>query len=890
MYAALKGPGAGYSGVDYYKQLSSGGSFNGIAYNWSWSCQSGTGLPTGSGASPYQLAQTANAFAFMALIDPSDPTYNWGCYGHDVWMYIVNAFNAGSYRPGQDEFRNEAGPLGLTTDWLLGSGAITTSGDISACRTYVAKALKYAFTTYALYWFPAANATPNSSSVFPSILRVREMGNNYNETRFFLLSTLPLTFNNTTLDDPPLTNTCSATPGQVCPDWTAYNMHAYFTYFDGAILYDTNAHLEDPNVSWQAYQAKYANLPTQPTCLDWEGDNGIGSVQIPCFGDGRGGESSEGNGYGYSISGVRAGLNAIWTAGYADPIVYGPQMSLETSSWWDLHNIVTSEFFTGMQKNNGGTSGRIPAFGVINTGDENSYQTYPNNLDANSSTMVFDTYTGRTDRMSSLEWPVLNSAYGGPAGTLLGCVDYCGFNYDMTVLIANAIAQDFFIALPASDPVASPPADPRPSMPYDLWNGSYNQHQMVRTGFTTTDTLMSITCGNTLIDHEHGTCGRIEIYSGNEWITKGRATFDDYNAQMSSAPQSNEFAVVGGQPNCGTPNSAPNFFFSCAQGGTYWGGQEAGFALPLHSELSTYAANITDMTNHYNQWPFPTNVSGASRSILFLKGSKQVIFYDRAATGIAQEKAVYLNTTGTPTIAGNVASWPTQSGTQKAYLTTLLPSAAAPVNIGLTTGNSEQAADWEVATTLRVDGGSTTSNQFLHVLEWGASSFTRSTTTLVQSTAGQGFDGSLVGSSLVMFVRSWPGSFTGTTFPASGATTIYVSDLTPNMTYVVTGTGTPANCTTDTAGVCTFGATGTGSITIKSSGGLAKMTQRTAHSLAQYKVPICISVAAVSFLLIGQAAHRGRTRTAGREGSVDREKGTDKATLSITSGERRVST
>src|ERR1017187_5360568 len=138
MYAALKGPRAGYSGVDYYKQLPSRATFNGIAYNWSWSCQSGTGLPTGSGASPYQLAQTANAFAFMALIDPSDPTYNWGCYGHDVWMYIVNAFNAGSYRPGQDEVRNQAAALGLATDWLLGSGGLTTSGDISACRTYVA--------------------------------------------------------------------------------------------------------------------------------------------------------------------------------------------------------------------------------------------------------------------------------------------------------------------------------------------------------------------------------------------------------------------------------------------------------------------------------------------------------------------------------------------------------------------------------------------------------------------------------------------------------------------------------------------------------------------------------------------------------------------------------
>jgi hypothetical protein len=820
MYSAMHGPtGQGNSAAEFYTQLSTGGTYtnNYATYNWSWTCEGGTGLPTSGGATPYGLAGAADAFAFMALIDPNTSTgTNWGCYGHDVWMYIVNQFNSGAYTPGQDEVRNQAAGLGLATDWLLGSGAITTSGDISACRTYVAKMLKYIMVNYLNGWYPGANTAPgwyNSSNMFPAITDVRNLGNNYSETRFFLIPALALTFNNTTLDDPPLTNTCGATAGQVCSDWTAYNMHAYFTYFVGSILYSTNLHMEDPNVTWQAYQAAYSNLPTIPTCLDWEGSNGIGSGYIPCFGDGRGGESSEGNGYGYSIGGIRAGLNVIWTAGYADPLVYGPQMSLETSSWWDLHNVTISEFLTGMQAKNGGLSGTSPAFGVINTGDENFYQTYPNNLTANSATMVFDTYTGRTDRMSSLEWPVLNTAYGGPAGTLLGCSNYCGFNYDMTVIIANAAAQDFFIALPAADPVASPPADPRPSMPYDLWNGSYNQHQMVRTGFTTSDTLISITCGNTLIDHEHNFCGRIEVYSGNEFITKGRTTFDDYNPQMSTAPQSNELAVVGGQTNCGTPATDSTFWWACAQGGQWWHGQQAGFALPLHSELSTYAANITDMTNQYNQWPFPTNVSGASRSTIILKGTKQVVFYDRGATGVAQEKAVYVNTTGTPTIAGNVASWPTQSGTQKAYLTTLLPSGAVPVNIGLTSGPA-QAPDWELVTTLQVDGGSTTSNQFLHVLEWGASSFTKSTTTLVQSTAGQGFGGSLVGTSLVMFMRSWPGSFTGTTFPASGATTIYVSDLTPNMTYVVTGTGTPANCTTDTAGVCTFGATGTGNITL----------------------------------------------------------------------------
>jgi hypothetical protein len=55
---------------------------------------------------------------------------------------------------------------------------------------------------------------------------------------------------------------------------------------------------------------------------------------------------------------------------------------------------------------------------------------------------------------------------------------------------------------------------------------------------------------------------------------------------------------------------------------------------------------------------------------------------------------------------------------------------------------------------------------------------------------------------------------TGTTFAASGATTIYVADLAPNTSYSMTGAGTPGSATTDTAGVLVFSATGTGNITV----------------------------------------------------------------------------
>ena len=65
-----------------------------------------------------------------------------------------------------------------------------------------------------------------------------------------------------------------------------------------------------------------------------------------------------------------------------------------------------------------------------------------------------------------------------------------------------------------------------------------------------------------------------------------------------------------------------------------------------------------------------------------------------------------------------------------------------------------------------------------------------------------------------MFSQTYPAAFAGTTFPASGATSIYISDLAPSTTYTITGAGTPASATTDNAGVLTFADAGTGNITV----------------------------------------------------------------------------
>jgi hypothetical protein len=623
------------------------------------------------------------------------------------------------------------------------------------------------------------------------------------------LAAAALTFNDTATDDPATPNTCNATRYVVCPDGTAGSLHAYWTYLAGGMLYKDWAHIEDPNVSWQAYQAAYANLPTVPSC-----GNPWSSNPVPCFGEGRGGESSEGSWYRYSLYRSRNALNAIHTAGYDDPILYGPQMSYGTSSWWDLHYIAELNFLTGtFGPSVGGwestTACSSTCMNYWTTGDSLAYYRIPSDYEELTSTMVFDTYTGRTDRTNALEWPVLNVAFGGPSGLVA----------ELSNDYASALAIDLFLALPAADPTTtSPPSDPRPAFPTDMFNGG-NQHILARSGWTSSDTAFSYYCPNTAIDHEHEFCGRFDIFSNGEYITKGRSEFNDYNDLMSAAPQSNLAGYL--QPsNSGCPNNNCFLYDAYSGGGQFWHSYQAGEVTLLHNESRAYVAAIVDTTNLYNAsaaggFGYYNGVNAASRSLIYLRGSNQIVYYDRGITASAQDHAMWQVATGPLTINGSTASWPTRSGNQKVYFTSLLSSGGTVADAGAYTGESyPQSSDWEPYTRVVVDAGAQTSTQFLSVLEWGSSSLSQSTTSLVHSSSGTTYDGALIGSSLVMFMRNWPAAITGITYPASQATTQYISDLTPNTTYAITGDGTPANATTDAAGVLTFAATGTGNITI----------------------------------------------------------------------------
>ncbi|HXS12573.1 MAG TPA: Ig domain-containing protein, partial [Acidobacteriaceae bacterium] len=809
--------------------------YNSIKGSWSWSCNAGSGQPNADLSESWEEGD-AYLFAFMSMVDPNDSTYNWGCYGRDIWMYYANfwlnpmssAYSADSaairqvdanYGLTGNHGADSTEALTLTPDWLMAGGYLSAA-DQQVTRAYFALAAKQMINialtgnraTVGNYNSPAQ---VNTNSIW-DFDGQRAMGNNYSHSKVLYLTAAALIFNDTPTDDPALTNSCGAGRYTVCADGTAGSLHAYWTYLTGGVLYKDWAHMEDPAVSQDAYQAAFSNLSGTPKCED-----SASGTQVPCFGDGRGGESSEGSWYQYSMYRLALAMASIQSAGYNDPVKYGPQMSLATSSWWDLKAVSDLEFLTYEYAKS------QPRMAYFSTGDSLQLFRAPSDFNAEAWMMVSDSMNGRTDRTASLEWPLLYTSIGGISSFYGNLANGYG--------APNAIP--LFLSLPAADPTANAPADPRVQMPTDLYNGG-NQHILARSGWDPngtfsasegdggTNTAFSYYCANSRNDHEHETCGGFDVLSQGEFITKTRTVFNDYNMMLATAEFSNGAGYgVAAQAPCATAGSCFEWQAALGSdgkgGGQFWHGYQAGSATLEHAELPGYVAAIVDTTNLYNGsaavgWGGMSGITAASRSLIYLRGSNQVVYYDRGAGG-SSSKRVWMTTTGPITVNGSVANWSTRSGKQTAYVSSLLPANATLSDAGayMTNENGNPGtSDWEPYSHLLIDAGSPASTQFLTVLEWGGSSFTKSHTVLVQSTAGQNFDGALVGSTLVMFMRNWPAAFTGVTYPASGATAQYVSDLTPNTTYSISGAGAPATATTDTAGVLTFSAAGTGSITV----------------------------------------------------------------------------
>ena len=256
MYQALKN----YANIYYVPGDSALWTFS----TWNGSACTGGSPPASDQSNSYKEAN-ANAYAFLSMIAPTYGERNtWGCHGRDVWVYMMSAVISGTTSFGGNHWSDSVVAYALTTDWLMAGGYLSSS-DLTIARQFLAKVAP-TIINYSYGDSPLIGSYNSSSQFAGTGASLRDMGNNYTSSKELYLVSIALTFNDNITDDPALANTCSATRYQVCPDGTAGSLHAYWTYFNGAFLYRNWAHIEDPNVSWRAYQAAYANLPTQPSC------------------------------------------------------------------------------------------------------------------------------------------------------------------------------------------------------------------------------------------------------------------------------------------------------------------------------------------------------------------------------------------------------------------------------------------------------------------------------------------------------------------------------------------------------------------------------------------------------------------------------------------------
>lgn len=888
-----------------------------ITNGWTYTCNSGTGAPPSLYGYPPDY--DAYLFSLVALMKPGTGpsgvgSCTWGQIARDVWIYTLTNLKSGAIYFAGNVWSDESVSMVLGLHYAIASGAINTTTDLNSVRSFMAWALptilNYSYGSSA----PATNL--NNYQQFHTgnqfeLTGQRAMGNNYTQSKILYVIGYALMFHDDTTNDPALTNTCSAARYAMCADYTAGSLHAYWYYAVGGFLLKSWAHLDDPAIVQPVYAAAYPSggFGSGVQC-DWT----FGGATYNCMGDGWGGESSEGSWYAYSYYRLRLALNIAITAGYSDPALYGPQVSEAYSATWDMKTIADREFLTTQYT----ASTQGPGFGYFTTGDTYSTEFIrsPTAYTTETEMLTTDTYTGRTDNTNALLWMTMETAFGGMHGTEAGCIYDCGFVSELSNAWASTNALDMFITQAAGDPTSLNPTDPSSNYPTDWWNNSYNQHQLVRTGWSTASSAVSVYAPNTLIDHEHEFQGRFDVFANGGYITKGRTEFNNYNDVMSTATNSNLVAIVDG------PGLASGYAINCLAeytapwGGQLWHAYQQGVSFASHSELGSYAyfginqIPAYDGCNIFGSWKW-ADTTTAYRDILYIKGSNQVIYYDRDAIATnTSSMNLFLNTTGLATVSGNAATWNTKSGSQSAKYTTLeggtlsfakmlnwvqvtapyenlqtgttmqasciahyadastgdissaatwgssATSVATVSSTGLVTGvaagtynlscgygsfssqtgiggvasptvtasasngtwssytDNTQDTDWELQGQLKVaPTAGTLSTQFLSTLEWGATGFTPSTASLVQSSAGQGYDCALISTTLGCFMRSL-GGFTTVTYPASGATMHYISDLTPNTLYNISGAGVPSSATSDDAGVLTFAAGGTGNIIV----------------------------------------------------------------------------
>ena len=720
----------------------------------------------GTGIFPAYVSEAyAEFFAFWSLIDPvvvNRPIH--AQRARNLLMYVIDHALPGAaagvpFRDPlfmtKDRSRMHGENMPLTVDWIYNAkdangNPILTTADKASIRTVF---LRWSSEQLTAWNHPTPIGLANDKAI---TLTNRFVLNNYYSGHARTLTLMSLALD--AADDAPLNPSLHYSA-------LDNSLRSYLYNATGAWLYQQYAQYETPAVVAADYGVPAAGL-------------GMAS----------GGFSAESSLYGQSIGWVAQQMLALKTAGWADETVIGKQAKLLTSPYWtkmmdsyllsmaSVPKVIPPMAYLG------------PIYQTATYGDELRTWITPYLLDIAGPIGLIDMQLNNNQsRLDKIRWFARNAIEGGSANLTKRVTGNWGnFNNYATASIY------YFMLL---DPAGSNPADPRPAMPTFFFDPALTKIR-ARTDWSATATLFNWQCGWTAISHQEGDGNEFELFRKGEWLTKERTGYNNDGTGGTS-----EFHNTLGLQNT-TPNNINWFEPPIVQRGGQWtNGQNAGDPTAITSVGNTYVYATGDATNLYNRPPQVVDIAHASRSIVWLKPD-HVVVYDRATSLTTNRfKRFFLQFTAPPVISGKNMVVNTPGG-QKVFLSNLLPAAAV-----LTTSVSEtfnSVAQLEPTTNqLKIEDPANPQNiRFLNVIQGADGNAPADAAVLVQSTAGNAFEGAVVKTTAVLFPNVWGTPFTTTTYSIpSAVTTQLMTGLIPNAGYdVATVTNGPTATITITPG------------------------------------------------------------------------------------------
>ncbi|MEZ4733359.1 MAG: DNRLRE domain-containing protein [Caldilineaceae bacterium] len=330
--------------------------------------------------------------------------------------------------------------------------------------------------------------------------------------------------------------------------------------------------------------------------------------------DAAGGIAVEGAMYGPTGFGRAAEfMLAIYTAGQADPNLWGPQVTMFGDPQWEailpafLHQV--SPVPTVLP----GLEYKGPVYIPTDHGDaQDVWMSDPMTLFGTMG--LYARYTGNSQFESAARWIQTHIAPGGAPKLIYRAGD---FNHVRDVIL-------YFLLF---DPNAPTPSDPRSGLALNHYAPGMGR-LLSRTGWDGNARWFNYHLGWNGIDHQMGTGNMIDFYRKGEWLTK---QWSGYGTYSSASEYKNTLALENDPPQTGI-----SFWQANASSGSqynYGPGGDPEWLAHSFGDGYTYASG--EARNLYNNPAAQsTDILEAKRSVLWLQPDT-IVLYDRAASKTA---------------------------------------------------------------------------------------------------------------------------------------------------------------------------------------------------------------------------------------------------------------